>query len=55
MIFFDFLSVSLEVFMENFSIFGDNFNSRLSHLTKILEVRIKKKTGVKLGEIPLHE
>ena len=42
-IFFDFLGDSLEVFMENFSIFGDDFNSCLSHLTKILEVCVRKR------------
>ena len=33
---------NIEVFMENFSIFGDDFDSCLAHLTKILEVCIKK-------------
>ena len=38
MIFSNFLGDSLEVFMDNFFIFGDNFDSYLAHLTKILEV-----------------
>ena len=42
-IFSDFLSDSLEVFMENFLIFLDDFNSHLAHLTKILEVYIRKR------------
>ncbi|CAA7405270.1 unnamed protein product [Spirodela intermedia] len=36
-IFSDFLGDSLEVFMDNFSVFGDDFDSYLTHLTKILE------------------
>ena len=42
-IFFDFLGDSLEVFMDDFSVFGDNFDSCLGHLTKILEVCIRKR------------
>ena len=42
-IFFDFLGDSLEVFMGDFFIFGDDFNSCLAHLTKILEVYVKKR------------
>ena len=37
-IFSDFLGDSLEVFMDDFSVFGDDFDSCLAHLTKILEV-----------------
>ena len=42
-IFSDFLGDSLEVFMDDFSVFGNDFKSCLSHLTKILEVCIKKR------------
>ena len=42
-IFSDFLGDSLEAFIENFSIFGKNFESFLAHLTKILEVCIRKR------------
>ena len=42
-IFSDFLGNSLEVFIDNFSIFGNDFKSCLSHLTKILEVCVKKR------------
>ena len=42
-IFSDFLGDSLEVFMDDFSIFGDDFDSCLSHVTKILEVCVKKR------------
>ena len=35
-IFSDFLGDNLEVFMDDFFVFGDNFDSCLSHLTKIL-------------------
>ena len=41
--FFDFLDDSLEVFMDDFSIFGNDFESCLAHLTKILEVCVKKR------------
>ena len=39
----DFLGNSLEVFMDDFSIFGSNFDSCLAHLTKILEVCVRKR------------
>ena len=42
-IFSDFLGNSLEVFMDNFSIFGNDFESSLAHQTKILEVCIRKR------------
>ena len=42
-IFSDFLGDSLEVFMDDFSVFGDDFDSCLAHLTKILEVCIRKR------------
>ena len=42
-IFFDFLGESLEVFMDNFFVFGDDFDSCLAHLTKILEVCVNKR------------
>ena len=42
-IFSDFLGDSLEVFMDNFSIFGNDFESCLAHLTKILEVCMGKR------------
>ena len=40
-IFSDFLGDSLEVFMDDFSVFRNNFESYLAHLTKILEVCIR--------------
>ena len=43
MIFSDFLDNSLEVFMDNFSFFGDDFYSSLAHLTEILKVCIRKR------------
>ena len=42
-IFSDFLGDSLEVFMEDFSIFGNDFDSSLADLTKILEIFVKKR------------
>ena len=39
----DFLGNNLEVFMDDFSIFGNYFESYLAHLTKILEVCVRKR------------
>ena len=41
-IFFEFLGDSLQVFMEDFSVFGNDFKSFLAHVTKILEVCVRK-------------
>ena len=41
--FSDFLGDSLEVFMDDFSIFGNDFESCLAQLTKILEVCVRKR------------
>ena len=45
-IFFDFLGDNLEVFIDDFSIFGDDFDNFLAYLTKILEVCVKKELVV---------
>ena len=42
-IFSDFLGDSLEVFMDGFSVFGNDFESCLAHLTKILELCVRKR------------
>ena len=42
-IFSDFLDDRLQVFMNNFSICGNDFDSCLAHLTKILEVYVMKR------------
>ena len=42
-IFSDFLGDSLEVFMDDFSVFGNNFESCLAFQMKILEVCIRKR------------
>ena len=42
-VFSNFLGNSLEVFIDNFSIFGKNFDSFPAHLTKILEVCVRKR------------
>ena len=42
-IFSEFLGDSLEVFMDDFSVFGNNFESFLAHLTKILKVCVTKR------------
>ena len=41
--FSDFLGDSLKVFMDDFFVFGDYFDSCLAHLTKILEVCVRKR------------
>ena len=43
MIFSYFLGNSFKVFMDNFSVFGDDFDRSLAHLTKILEVCVRKR------------
>ena len=42
-IFSEFLGDSLEVFMDDFSVFGNDFESYLAHVTKILEVCVRKR------------
>ena len=42
-IFFDFLDDNLEVFMDDFNVFGNDFESCLAHLTKIPEVCVRKR------------
>ena len=42
-IFYDFLGDSLEVFMDDFFVFGDDFDSYLAHLKKILDVCVRKR------------
>ena len=42
-IFSDFLGDSLEVFMDDFSVFGNDFDNYLAHVTKMLEVCVRKR------------
>ena len=42
-IFSDFLGDSLEVFVDDFSVFRNNFDSCLAHLTNILKVCVRKR------------
>ena len=42
-IFSNFLGDSLQVFVDDVSVFGEDFNKCLAHLTKILEVCIRKR------------
>ena len=42
-IFFDFLGNSLEVFVDDFSVFGNDFESGLPYLKKSLEVCVRKR------------
>ena len=41
-IFSDFIGESMQVFMDNFSVFGPSFDACLKHLAQILDVCIKK-------------
>ena len=41
-IFSDFIGESMEVFMDDFSVFGPSFDACLEHLMQILDVCIKK-------------
>ena len=41
-IFSDFIGESLEVFMDNFSIFRPSFDTYLEHLAQIFDVCVKK-------------
>ena len=43
----DFLGDSLEVFMDDFFIYGNDFKTVLAHLTKILEVRVRKQLALR--------
>ena len=42
-IFSDFIGESMEVFMDDFSVFGPSFDACLEHLTQILDVCVKKR------------
>ena len=42
-IFSDFLGDNLEVLMDDFSVFGNDFDNYLAHLTKIFEVCVRKR------------
>ena len=42
-IFSDFIGESMEVFMDDFSIFGPSFDACLEHLMQILDVCVKKR------------
>ena len=42
-IFSDFIGESMEVFMDDFSVFGQSFDACLEHLTQILDVCVKKR------------
>ncbi|GJU90206.1 reverse transcriptase domain-containing protein [Tanacetum coccineum] len=52
-IFHDMIEETMEVFMDDFSVFEDSFSSCLSHLDKMLNVR-RHQSCSKLGEVPLH-
>lgn len=49
-IFLDMVEDTLEVFTDNFSVVGDNFDDCLLNISRELQ----RCTEAKLGEIPLH-
>ncbi|GKA49181.1 reverse transcriptase domain-containing protein [Tanacetum coccineum] len=55
-IFHDMIEKTMEVFMDDFSVFGDSFSTCLSHLDKNVKKKTVVKTpiGPKLGEKPFH-
>ena len=52
-IFSDMVEHYLEVFMDDFSMFGDSFDECLSNLQKVL-IGVKKKFTTKLGKVSFH-
>ncbi|GKF48412.1 hypothetical protein Tco_0141663 [Tanacetum coccineum] len=50
-IFHDMIKETMEVFMDDFSVFGDSFSSCLSHLDKMLK---RCEDNSKLREVPFH-
>ena len=56
-IFSDFIEDCLEVFMDDFSVFGETFDDCLDHLTKILQICVKKRLALswEKSHFMLHE
>ena len=48
-IFFDFIGESMEVFMDDFLVFGPSFDACSEHLTQILDVCVKKRLVILHG------
>src|ERR1043165_9154398 len=53
-IFHGFCEEIVEVFMDDFSVYGTSFDHCLHNLNKVLQRCEEKKFGAKLGEVPLH-
>ncbi|KAL4285281.1 hypothetical protein GQ457_16G021740 [Hibiscus cannabinus] len=53
-IFSDLNEDCLEIFMDDFSTFGENFDNCLSNLEKVLKRYKEKKPCAKLGKVPFH-
>jgi len=53
-IFSDLIEQCMEIFMDDFSVFGSSFDNCLFNLRKVLE-RCRKKSDLKLGEMPLYD
>ncbi|GJX70949.1 reverse transcriptase domain-containing protein [Tanacetum coccineum] len=53
-IFYDMIEETMEVFMDDFSVFGNSFSSCLSNLDKMLKRVRRHQLSSKLGEVPFH-
>ena len=53
-IFNDMIEIILEIFMDDFSVFGDSYEGCLGNLRKVLERCQEKKPCVKLGKVSFH-
>jgi hypothetical protein len=52
-VFSEFIEEIVEVFMDDFSVYGKMFMDCLANLDKVL-TRCRGRLGVKLGKVPLH-
>jgi hypothetical protein len=53
-VFSEFIEEIVEVFMDDFSIYGKPFMDFLANLDKVLTRCAEVDFGVKLGKVPLH-
>ena len=53
-IFSNFCEKIVEVFMDDFSVYGKSFDDVLSNLERVLQRCEQKKSCLELGEVPLY-
>lgn len=53
-IFLDMVETNMEVFMDEFSVYGDDFDTCLEILVMVLQRCIDTNLVLKLGKVPLH-